>query len=262
VPHRSYQGATYLPLATVAPGHRFCDDKYTIMPDTSSLQNRASGRSVRMAVCGKCVSNQYTMHPSHTSGGKVFGVCKPLSDHTLFHEMATKCSDVTAAGCSLAYPMPLQCQEFVGGKGEVEWPGYHGYNVDVNADSPVEGRAIAFTCVQVATVQFATTISDVFTHGVIAASSGKVYQMVRGDLAECHSESEADATNLQMACVNKGIVKGCYMKDIDNGAHDSKAESAAAYETKKAEAFAQGIGDGWAKCDTLTEKNATSVSRL
>lgn len=267
VPHRGYLAPTYLPRGTVAPGHRFCADKYTIVPDTSDLLNRAAGIPTRSAVCGKCADQSFVLHPAFTSGGKIFGTCKPLVEHELYHEMDKMCRNTTDTSCAVPYPLPLKCQEFVGGQGKAEWPTYPTkWDTDINEDKTVEGRPIAFTCAQVSTVEFSDELTWYGTQS--AKAVGPVYRLVRGDLAECHSENEKDPAHLKMSCTNHGNVKSCHMKKLElkpSNQYDSRSEALSEWESAKEAAFKEwkeGNATGWKPCDGLSLRKATSVARL
>ena len=55
--------------------------------------------------------------------------------------------------------MRIKCQEFVGGMGFTEKPGTRGAEtIKVNDGASINDRALAFTCAQVSTIDFASEL--------------------------------------------------------------------------------------------------------
>ena len=111
-------------------------------------------------------------------------------------------------------------QEFVKQHGSVESPG--GFR-PTNMDDSVEGRAMGFTCAQVTVVDFASDVTWYSSHS--DAASGTLYRLVRGDVAECHSDRESV---MRMACINKAVIKSCSMMKVEMEASNTYADTAAA----------------------------------
>ena len=61
----------YTPTAEIAIGHKSCTDKYTVVPSDTALHNRAKAGTIRVAVCGKCISEDFALHVAYMSGDKV-----------------------------------------------------------------------------------------------------------------------------------------------------------------------------------------------
>ena len=101
-----------------------------------------------------------------------------------------------------------------------------------------DGRALAFTCAQVSVTDFASAPHEIVTPKGVSYH-GKVYRLVRGDIAECHSQRESNAYDL--ACVNKALIKSCHMKKVDvlDSNHDTawKQAKASLFETVRAVSF-------------------------
>jgi len=283
LPHAGYQGATYVPAATIADGHRHCDDKYTVMAQEKSTfagkpLNRHKGMPIRVGVCGKCVSNEYSLHPAYASDGKILGVCRPLVEHDLYVEMDATCGtdgkNDDGSYCS-GDPMPLKCQEFVKELGYIQGPNTKKHDFGKFKDGrlissndhggSVEDRALAFTCGHVSITDFS---SGVIHYLSATRAHGTVYRLVRGEIAECHSQRESNAHDL--GCVNKQVVKSCHSKRVqmnpsnsyDSGADRGLTAAKAAWAALKPSIFEAGVDDDWIECDALALRKATSVGRL
>ena len=288
LPFVSYSSATYVPAATIADGHRHCDDKYTVTAQekhvysgTDKPLNRHKKVPVRVAVCGKCVSNEYSLHPAYASGGKVssavLDACPPsvvvmvvvtstmsllLSDpggvptsggarpvprdgRHLRHRRQERRRELLLGrshapevpGLRACSRLPAQrdharphWQEFVKEWGAMQhtnpqsaaWNGYiDGVNVgpDKLKDHGIEDRALAFTCAHVSVTDFSSDVRH-FTNGATPASV-TVYRLVRGEIAECHSQRESNPHDL--GCVNKQVVKSCHSKLVQMNASGTYA---------------------------------------
>ena len=131
-------------------------------------------------------------------------------------------------------PCPAM-QEFVKQHGNVEALDNHDVNQPTNMDVSVEGRAMGFTCAQVTVVDFASDVTR-YTSAPIPAF-GIMYRLVRGDVAECHSDRE---TVLSMACINKAVIKSCSMMKVTMNASNTYADinaSRAAWDVVQKEKF-------------------------
>ena len=108
-------------------------------------------------------------------------------------------------------------QEFVAQYGNVEMSHPDGriqHHLDQGVyPSPksLEDRALAFTCGQVTAMD---TVSDINTIYPVPAGTGTgtLSRLVRGDVAECHSDRES---MMNMACINKAVIKRCIMMNVE-----------------------------------------------
>ena len=104
-------------------------------------------------------------------------------------------------------------------------------------DEPVEDRPVGFTCAQVTVVDFASDVPR--TSSGTTPASGFVYRLVRGDVAECHSDLESV---MRMACINKAVIKSCSMMEVTMNASNTYADiyaARAAWVVVQKEKFAE-----------------------
>ena len=96
---------------------------------------------------------------------------------------------------------------------------------------------MAFTCAQVTVVDFASNPNVIVRDDGVTPVTGPVYRLVRGDVAECHSDREQV---LRMACINKAVIKSCSMMFVElspYSTYGSTSAAKAAFEVAKEEKF-------------------------
>jgi len=101
-------------------------------------------------------------------------------------------------------------------------------------DDSLDNRALAFTCAQVSITDTASRVGW-FTNG---RTHGTVQRLVRGEIAECHSQLESNPHDL--GCVNKQVVKSCHMQEVWWHA-SSHAAASTAWDATKLSMFEAGV---------------------
>jgi len=112
--------------------------------------------------------------------------------------------------------------------------GTYTYDEYKKGDDSFDKRALAFTCAHVSITDTATEVA----YGSNGDTKGKVQRLVRGEIAECHSQRESNPHDL--GCVNKQVVKSCHTQEVKWRA-SSKAEASTAWDATKLSMFEVGV---------------------
>jgi len=230
-PHISFGSVTYIPGATLQPGHRNCAEKLTVETEAGDTKNFVVGELKRVAVCGKCAGQKFMLHPAYTVGNRVVGVCEKVTDHWLWKEQEGQCEEHNKP---CAGEVISRCEKFGGRFGEYRGPTKNTYHEHHSIDSHSTGnvnKSLAFTCSRLYAHDFAASEpqnlgpSDFFgTKGASIAmdnaalppisGSIKVYRIVQAKIASCYSTNEGEAARQEMECVNRKQVKSCHTRTV------------------------------------------------
>jgi len=278
IPHISFGSVTYIPGAhlqnmtipgahlqnmTIPVGHQHCADKITVRtkehrPSNEKdvqykVKNYAVTKSTNVAVCGKCASDEFMLHPAFVVGNRVVGVCEKLTDHWLSKQLETQCNNQSKP---CGGEVVSHCEKFVGEFGDFRISERGNHNVPRRTHSMVNGQlqpppansSLAFTCSRLYAHDFAATTPTIrlkqvkkkhlkswtpggpdsqlqaFAMGsgksaaegrqpVVALAQVKLYRLVQAKIASCYSTNEEPAPGQDMTCVNRKEIKTCHMRD-------------------------------------------------
>jgi len=263
---------------TSSQGHMHC--KHKVKVATLSGANAKNKAAKEYDVCEECKAGGYALVPSHVVSGRVYGTCKSLEQHALWKESSDLCGR-EAMPCH-GDSMPLKCHQFVESSGSAG----DGENTSLpTAADDSKKRPLAFTCGRIYTSDFSDSV-----HAQVNAThvSGKIYRIVQSTVVSCHavdSQVEKEAPDLwerisrrpagsTMSCVNKKMIKSCYMRLLEVK-KDSVTTVSAAFKVAQEEAFKffdastsaskpgtwqDEAGYVWETCSNHYESNGVSIA--